>query len=45
MTRTQLFVIFIKVFLYVIHLLSSIYKVSFIIQSAVYVRKSIQMTK
>lgn len=45
MTRNQLLVIFIKAFLYVIYLLSSICKVSFIIQSAVYVWKSIQMAK
>lgn len=45
MTRNQLLVIFIKVFLYVIYLLSSIYKVSFIIQSAVYLWKSIQLKK
>lgn len=42
-TINQLLVIFIKAFLYVIYLLSSIHKVSFIIQSAVYVWKSIQM--
>lgn len=43
MTRNQLLVIFIKAFLYAIHLLSSIYKVSFIIESAMYAWKSIQM--